>query len=82
MINLLYIVGVWGNGGIEKVVYTYCKNLSPDKYNIYLLPIEKRESIFTAKLQEIGVTIIEPVEKINGNALQKYKSRKKIVCKK
>ena len=80
MINLLYIVGVWGNGGIEKVVYTYCKNLSPDKYNIYLLPIEKRESIFTAKLQEIGVTIIEPVEKINGNALQKYKSRKKIVC--
>ena len=54
MINLLYIVGVWGNGGIEKVVYTYCKNLSPDKYNIYLLPIEKRESIFTAKLQEIG----------------------------
>jgi len=76
MINLLYIVGVWGNGGIEKVVYTYCKNLSPDKYNIYLLPIEKRESIFTAKLQEIGVTIIEPVEKISGNALQKYKSRK------
>lgn len=44
MINLLYIVGVWGNGGIEKVVYTYCKNLSPDKYNIYLLP--KKENLF------------------------------------
>ncbi len=80
MINLLYVVGVWGNGGIEKVVYTYCKNLSRDKYNIYLLPIEKNESIFTVKLKEIGVTIIEPNEKINGNALHKFENRKKIVC--
>lgn len=81
MINLLYIVGIWGNGGIEKVVYTYCKNLPSDKYKITILPIEKQDSVFTKKIEQLGIEIIEPYKKVCGNAYAKYLMRKEIVCK-
>lgn len=80
MIKILYVVGIWANGGIEKVVYTYCKNLPRNKYQIYLLPIEKYDSVFTNKIKKIGITILEPTEKVTGNMYKKYLTRKKILC--
>lgn len=80
MISLLYVVGVWGNGGIEKVVYTYCKNLPSDQYKITILPIEKQDSIFTQKIERLGIDILDPGKKVCGNAYEKFFIRKQIVC--
>lgn len=79
MIKILYIINIWGNGGIEKVITNYCENLSKDTYDISILPIEVRESVFTSQVLALGVKFLMPSKEIKGNLFQKQHIRREII---
>lgn len=75
MINLLYVLGVWGNGGIEKVITTYCNNLPQEKYKIEIFTLRKETSVFDVELERLGIPIFCPTKNIEGSFWQKNKIR-------
>lgn len=79
MKKILYILGIWGNGGIEKVISTYCERLDKTEYEISILPIEMRESVFTEKVNQLGIHMIIPSQKVKGNFICKYRIRQEII---
>lgn len=59
MKRILFILGKWENGGIERVITSYCTNLPKDKYQIDILPLEYCPSLFDQQVIEYGATIIK-----------------------
>lgn len=80
MIKVLYILGIWENGGIEKVIKNYCENLSREKYQFFILPLEMRESVFTDEIVNNNIAkIITPSINVCGNPRVKFTQRKQII---
>lgn len=75
MKKILFVQGMWANGGIEKVVDTYCKYLIPKGYIIDVFAFEKSESVFSKELENLGVKIISPNSKLKGGYIERNKKR-------
>lgn len=70
MKKVLFVLGKWSNGGIEKMIYTYCHELIPRGYSVDIFAFEKDISVFTDKLENIGVNIFSPKKKIKGGYIK------------
>ncbi len=77
--KILFIINLWGNGGIEKVILNYCNLLSKEKYDIDVLALDKRESVFTEELKKTGANFLEHNYVIKGNPIKKQRIRRQII---
>lgn len=69
MKRILYITGQWANGGIEKVITSYCKHIDKQKFQIDIFTFEKEESIYTKEVEKFGVKVLCPINPIHGGYL-------------
>lgn len=70
MKKILFVQGLWQNGGIEKVVNTYCKYFITKNYEVDIFTFEKNKSVFTSELEAMGINIICPKEDISGGYIK------------
>lgn len=77
MKRILFVVGKWSNGGIEKVITTYCKYLTGAEFSFEIFAFEKEESVFTKEVEQYGIKIISPDCELYGNYITKNMRREK-----
>lgn len=71
MIKILYILGKWSSGGIEKVLTTYFEFLPKDKYELSVFAFGYEKSVFDEVLIKNNIKLLYPQKDIKGNYITK-----------
>lgn len=72
--KILMVLGHWENGGIEKVITAYCRDL----YKSYLIDIfsfSRNKSIFDDEMNRYGIKIISSDNLFEGNIVKRNLNR-------
>ncbi len=75
MKKVLFVLGEWGNGGIEKLIAVYCRELAHTDYKFDIFAYEINYSVYTEELKKMGIKILHPKDKITGDYVTKNKRK-------